>query len=149
MPGWGAGGSLGFRLFGQEMVIGVLIRQLVAANLALGLGYAGGFIAGVGLVGCLLGAAVVLADLPVAGGVALIGLALVVMAQSGQQEGRVGSGSGGRIQSAVLIGIVVAAARRSTNRPVAAPPRQVGATAAVLVALLWVSAAMAKCVASS
>ena len=109
VAGLGAGGSLGFRLLGQKMVIGVLIRQLVAADLALGLGYAGGFMAGVGLVGCLLGAAVMLADLPVAGGIALIGLALVVMAQSGQQEGRVGSGSGGRIQSAVLIGIVVAA----------------------------------------
>ena len=109
VAGLGAGGCLGFRLLGQKMVIGVLIRQLIAANLALGLGYAGGFIAGMGLVGCLLGAAVVLADLPVVGGIALIGLALVVVAQSGQQEGRVGSGSGGRIQLAVLIGIVVAA----------------------------------------
>ena len=109
VAGLGAGGCLGFRLLGQKMVIGVLIRQLVAANLALGLGYAGGFMAGMGLVSCLLGAAVVLADLPVVGGIALIGLALVVMAQSGQQEGRVGSGSGGRIQLAVLIGIVVAA----------------------------------------
>ena len=109
VAGLGAGGCLGFRLFGQKMVIGVLIRQLVAADLALGLGYAGGFIAGVGLVGRLLGAAVVLADLPVAGGVALIGLALVVVAQSGQQEGRVGGESGGRIQLAVLVGIVVAA----------------------------------------
>ena len=109
VAGLGAGGSLGFRLVGQKMVIGVLIRQLVVADPALGLGYAGGFIAGVGLVDCLLGAAVVLADLPVAGGVALIGLALVVVAQSGQQEGSVGGGSGGRIQSAVLIGIVVAA----------------------------------------
>ena len=108
VAGLGAGGSLGFRLVGQKMVIGVLIRQLVAANLALGLGYAGGFIAGVGLVGCLLGAAAVLADLPVAGGVALIGLALVVVAQSGQQEGRVGGESGGRIQLAILVGIVVA-----------------------------------------
>ena len=109
VAGLGAGGCLGFRLLGQKMVIGVLIRQLIAANLALGLGYAGGFMADVGLVGCLLGAAVVLADLPVVGGIALIGLALVVVAQSGQQEGRVGSGSGGRIQLAVLIGIVVAA----------------------------------------
>ena len=109
VAGLGAGGSLGFRLFGQKMVIGVLIRQLVAADLALGLGYAGGFMAGVGLVGRLLGAAVVLADLPVAGGIALIGLALVVMAQSGQQEGSVGGESGGRIQSAVLVGVVVAA----------------------------------------
>ena len=109
VAGLGAGGCLGFRLLGQKMVIGVLIRQLVAANLALGLGYAGGFIGGMGLVGCLLGAAVVLADLPVAGGIALIGLALVVVAQGGQQEGCVGSGSGGRIQLAVLIGIVVAA----------------------------------------
>ena len=109
VAGLGAGGCLGFRLLGQKMVIGVLIRQLVAANLALGLGYAGGFIAGMGLVGCLLGAAVVLADLPVVGGIALIGLALVVVAQGGQQEGRVGSGSCGRIQLAVLIGVVVAA----------------------------------------
>ena len=109
VAGLGAGGCLGFRLLGQKMVIGVLIRQLVAANLALGLGYAGGFMAGMGLVDCLLGAAVVLADLPVAGGIALIGLALVVMAQGGQQEGRVAGGSGGRIQLAVLIGIVVAA----------------------------------------
>ena len=109
VAGLGAGGCLGFRLLGQKMVIGVLIRQLVAANLALGLGYAGGFIAGMGLVGCLLGAAVVLADLPVVGGIALIGLALVVVAQGGQQEGCVGSGSGGRIQLAVLIGIVIAA----------------------------------------
>ena len=109
VAGLGAGGSLGFRLLGLKMVIGVLIRQLVAANLALGLGYAGGFMAGMGLVGRLLGAAVVLADLPVAGGIALIGLALVVVAQSGQQEGCVAGGSGGRIQLAVLIGIVVAA----------------------------------------
>ena len=109
VAGLGAGGSLGFRLVGQKMVIGVLICQLVAANLALGLGYAGSFIAGVGLVGRLLGAAVVLADLPVAGGVALIGLALVVMAQSGQQEAGIAVVSGGGIQLAVLIGIVVAA----------------------------------------
>ena len=109
VAGLGAGGCLGFRLVGRKMVIGVLIRQLVAADLALELGYAGGFIAGVGLVGRLLGAAVVLADLPVAGGIALIGLALVVMAQGGQQEGSVGGESGGRIQLAVLIGIVVAA----------------------------------------
>ena len=109
VAGLGAGGCLGFRLFGQKMVIGVLIRQLVAANLALGLGYAGGFMAGMGLVGCLLGAAVVLADLPVAGGIALIGLALVVVSQGGQQECLVAVVSGGRIQLAVLIGIVVAA----------------------------------------
>ena len=109
VAGLGAGGCLGFRLFGQKMVIGVLIRQLVAANLALGLGYAGSFIAGVGLVGRLLGAAVVLADLPVAGGVTLIGLALVVMAQSGQQEAGIAVVSGGGIQLAVLVGIVVAA----------------------------------------
>ena len=109
VAGLGAGGCLGFRLLGQKMVIGVLIRQLVAANLALGLGYAGGFMAGMGLVGCLLGAAVVLADLPVVGGITLIGLALVVMAQGGQQEGRVAVVSGGGIQLAVLIGIVVAA----------------------------------------
>ena len=109
VAGLGAGGSLGLRLVGQKMVIGVLIRQLVVADPALGLGYAGGFIGGVGLVGCLLGAAVVLADLPVAGGIALIGLALVVVAQSGQQEGRVGGESGGRIQSAVLVGVVVSA----------------------------------------
>ena len=109
VAGLGAVGVLSLGLSDVHMVIGVLIRQLVAADLALGLGYAGGFMAGMGLVGCLLGAAVVLADLPVVGGIALIGLALVVVAQSGQQEGRVGSGSGGRIQLAVLIGIVVAA----------------------------------------
>ena len=109
VAGLGAGGCLGFRLLGQKMVIGVLIRQLVAANLALGLGYAGGFMAGVGLVGRLLGAAVVLADLPVAGGVALIGLALVVVAQGGQQEAGIAVVSGGGIQLAVLVGVVVAA----------------------------------------
>ena len=109
VAGLGAGGCLGFRLFGQKMVIGVLIRQLVATNLALGLGYAGGFIAGMDLVGCLLGAAVVLADLPVAGGVALIGLALVVVAQGVQQEAGITVVSDGGIQLAVLVGIVVAA----------------------------------------
>ena len=109
VAGLGAGGSLGFRLFGQKMVIGVLIRQLVAANLALGLGYAGGCVAGMGLVGCLLGAVVVLADLPVVGGVAMIGLILKVVAQGGQLECLVAVVSGGRIQLAVLIGIVVAA----------------------------------------
>ena len=109
IAGLGAGGCLGFRLFGQKMVIGVLIRQLVAANLALGLGYAGGFMAGMGLVGCLLGAVVVLADLPVLGGAGLIGLALVVVAQGFQQEAGIAVVSGGGIQLAVLIGIVVAA----------------------------------------
>ncbi|PWL44283.1 MAG: hypothetical protein DBY43_00970, partial [Clostridiaceae bacterium] len=109
VAGLGAGGCNGIVQGGICVIIGVLIRQLVAANLALGLGYAGGFMDGVGLVGCLLGAAVVLADLPVAGGVTLIGLALVVVAQSGQQEGCVAVVSGGRIQLAVLIGIVVAA----------------------------------------
>ena len=109
VAGLGAGGSLGFRLFGQKMVIGVLIRQLVAANLALGLGYAGGFVAGVGLVGALLGAAVVLADLPVLGGAGLIGLAGEVVAQSVQQEAGITVVSDGGIQLAVLVGIVVAA----------------------------------------
>ena len=109
VAGLGAVGVLSLGLSDVHMVIGVLIRQLVAAGGALRLGYAGGFVAGVGLVGALLGAAAVLADLPVAGGVALIGLALVVMAQGGQQEGSVGGESGGRIQLAVLIGIVVAA----------------------------------------
>ena len=109
VAGLGAGGCLGFRLLGQKMVIGVLIRQLVAANLALGLGYAGGFVAGVGLVGALLGAAVVLADLPVLGGAGLIGLAGEVVAQSVQQEAGITVVSNGGIQLAVLVGIVVAA----------------------------------------
>ena len=109
VAGLGAGGCLGFRLFGQKMVIGVLIRQLVVAGGALRLGYAGGFVAGVGLVGALLGAAVVLADLPVLGGAGLIGLAGEVVAQSVQQEAGITVVSDGGIQLAVLIGIVVAA----------------------------------------
>ena len=109
VAGLGAGGCLGFRLFGQEMVIGVLIRQLVVADGALRLGYAGGFVAGVGLVGALLGAAAVLADLPVLGGAGLIGLAGEVVAQSVQQEAGITVVSDGGIQLAVLVGIVVAA----------------------------------------
>ena len=147
VAGLGAGGCNGIVQGGICVIIGVLIRQLVAANLALGLGYAGGFMAGMGLVGCLLGAAVMLADLSVAGGIAMIGLALVVVAQRGQQEGSVGGERGGRIQLAVLIGIVVAAVGAVPIGQVSAS--QVGVTAAVLVALLWVSAAMSKCVASS
>ena len=109
VAGLGAGGSHGFRLVGQKMVVGILIRQLIAADGALGLGYTGGFVAGMGLVGALLGAAVVLADLPVLGGAGLIGLALVVVAQGFQQEAGIAVVSGGGIQLAVLVGIVVAA----------------------------------------
>ena len=109
IAGLGAVGVLSLGLSDVHMVIGVLIRQLVAADLALGLGYAGGFVAGMGLVGALLGAAVVLADLPVLGGAGLIGLALVVVAQGFQQEAGIAVVSGGRIQLAVLVGIVVAA----------------------------------------
>ena len=109
VAGLGAVGVLSLGLSDVHMVIGVLIRQLVAADLALGLGYAGGFVAGVGLVGALLGAAAVLADLPVLGGAGLIGLAGEVVAQSVQQEAGITVVSDGGIQLAVLVGIVVAA----------------------------------------
>ena len=105
----GTGGGSGLMLGGVYMVIGVDVRQLIAAGGTPGRRGAGGGGAGVILVGRLCAAAAALADLPVAGAIALVGLALVVMAQGGQLESIVAVVGGGRIQLAVLVGKVAAA----------------------------------------
>ena len=105
----GTGGGSGLMLGGVYMVIGIDVRQLIAAGGALGRRDAGGGRAGVILVGRLCAAAAALADLPVAGAVALVGLALVVMAQGGQLESIVAVVGGGSIQLAALVGKVAAA----------------------------------------